>query len=148
MQLLLVLSCGSSPAPSPASSVLLRCPHSDPKMGLCAFVPGVFSPGLCWIGSAPTENIPSGIGCRAPLPPLPIFLLSNSSPSPTLPPLQPFLLSSSSSTPGTALSRPWKCSRGFCLLLPGSSALLSPPAPGAEDLLGALLQLSAPVDVV
>lgn len=103
---------------------------------------------LCRLGSAPTGKIPSGVGCRAPLHPLQLFLLSNSSFPPALPPLQLFLPSNSSSSPSTALSRPWKCSQGFCWLLPGSSALLSPPAPGAEDLMGALLQFNPPADEV
>lgn len=38
--------------------------------------------------TAPTGKIPSGAGCRAPLPPLQLFVLSNPSCSPALPPLQ------------------------------------------------------------
>lgn len=52
---------------------------------------------FCRVGSAPTGKIPSGVGCRAPLPPLQLFFPSNSSSSPTLPPLQLFVLSKHSS---------------------------------------------------
>lgn len=67
-------------APSPASSVLLRCPHNDPKVGLCAFVPGVFCPVAVtgWLGTHWED--PKGV-----------WVQGTPSSSPTLPPLQLFL---------------------------------------------------------